>query len=112
MSAIDVLRRARAQIAAGGRDVFAALYIGNGTSAEADEAFELLELVATPAWVAMEVAVAKWATTQKDADGIAAVRATKRPGATVNLEAWLKGGRRVGEVLEVFDKAIKKGATR
>lgn len=64
-------------------------------------AWDLLEAIAAPAFAAFRDAPTPEAM----------VTASRLPGVAVQLQDWLEArGRRLGEVLAVFDAAILKGA--
>jgi len=104
------LKRARELIRMGERDLYTAIHAVTETGAQAVELLDLLELQATPAFHAMSIAVRKWAADPTTANGLAAIEACKRPGATLSLDGWLDEEPRPTrrEVLQLFDRAILK----
>ncbi len=109
MTTANCLKKARALLVDGGRDLYGAVEQSAATGAEQLAALEALELQAAPARAAFDAAVDKFTRSQLVADGIAAVEASKRPGADFGLWDWVHAPeRRRGHVFELFNRAIKK----
>jgi hypothetical protein len=106
-----ILKRARAAVADGERDLYAAIERHAKGDAAADT-LDALEASATPAWARCKRAILRWAESQDNADGLRAVELAKAPGAAVTLDVWLDQRRGRGwkgvrvELLAAFDRAI------
>ncbi len=109
MSARATLKRAKALIVAGARDLYRAIELSAETHGEVLEALEQLEAQACPARPPLVAAIMRYLDTRADADGLRAVELSRVPGADQSLWNWIhEPGRKRRQVLELFDRAILK----
>ncbi len=109
MSTSHDLKKARALIVAGARDLYRAVELSTTTSDEQLAALEALELQATPARHALDQAIKRWIETHDNEHGRIALKLARAPGADGALWNWINAPTRTkGEVLKLFDRAINK----